>query len=345
MTVQRRPAGPGLRTTLAMAAMAAMLAIAPARADDASPIASWSALALYWANFDALDEKNARLRQSPYFAADGSSDVSEFRRGLERVIYQTGKHREAYLRELEVQTLQWATEHPRSAFAHVLHAKVLIAHGRSYRGWNWANDVPPEAMKQFHAYLRRAFDYLKAHAQVALTDSGAHALMLGIGKEEGWTPEQLETVADAGLKRNPRDIELYMLVVSALLPESRDGELDQQALDGFIRKAGAQTHRALGAGLYAVLYTNVATRKYGHRLFRDTLADWPTMKKGFEDLHARYPDTPALRNRFAYIACVAEDKTTLLALIDELGDELDASQWGANGARTMENCERLARKP
>ena len=342
MTLQRRPAGPGLRTTLAMAAMAVMLAIAPARADDASPIEYRSAIAFDWGDFDSLDKDNSRLRRSPYFAADGSSDVSQFRRGLERVIYNADKYNEAYLRELEVQTLQWATKHPRSAFAHVLHARVLVAHGWSYRGPNRAKDVPPAAMKQFHAYLRRALDYLQAHANVARTDSGAHAVMLGIGKELGWTPKQLEAIANDGLKRNPRDIELYALVVSALLPPSGG---DEQALDRYIRLATAQTRKALGAGLYAELYTKAAKREYGHRLFSDTLANWPTMKKGFEDLLSHSPDTPALKNRFAYIACVAEDKTTLLALIDELGDELDGSQWGPNGARTMENCERLARKP
>lgn len=333
-------ASKSLNTLLAWA-MACGAAVAAPAAAPVSPITTEAEQAFWWGDFAALERQNALLRQPGHIAADGGSDVEMFRVGLNRVIDNHVADREPYLRELEALTLQWATEHPQSALAHVLHADVLVSHAWSYRGNGYAKDVPPQAYEEFQTYLQRAAEYLVAHADVALTDSYAHDTLVRIGMGLGWSAAQQRATAEDGLKRNPEDIGLYFSVLSTMLPKWGG---DARSLDKYIRQVTAQTKAVYGTGMYARLYSYAAENQYGHALFEDSGADWPTMKRSYEDMLARFPDSPGRRNRYAYMACLAKDTQTLRSQLEALGPQVDASKWGPNPQRSLEGCQRLAAK-
>ena len=178
-----------LKMLLCMATAGALsMAVTPARAAwPVSPITTRTTGDFWWADFDALERANATYRQPDRITKSAESELELFRIGLGNVIGMESPHREAYLRELEALTLQWANEHPASAFAHTLHAQVLVEHGWSYRGNGFSKDVPPLAWEDFRAYLNRAATYLRTHADVVMTDSYAHATLLTIGKGLDWT--------------------------------------------------------------------------------------------------------------------------------------------------------------
>lgn len=199
--------------------------------------------------------------------------------------------------------------------------------------------MPPDAWEHFHSYLRRAADYLNAHADVAFTDSYAHVVLLGIGRGLSWKPEQLIAIADDGLKRNPEDTELMFSVVKTLLPKWQG---NARLLDSYINHAVQQTRGRFGTGMYARLYSVAAEDQYGFALFEDSFADWPRMKQSYEDMFARYPDSPHRLNLYAYMACIAKDRQTLAGLLAKIGDAVDTSSWGANPERRLEGCRRLA---
>jgi hypothetical protein len=324
----------------------ALAATAPAWAEPEdepalAPIIVEARQAFWWGDFAALEKQNAYFRQPGRFGPDGTSDLDLFRTGLRKIFDSKVKPVEPYLQELEAVTLQWATEHPKSALAHIMHANALVAHAWSYRGGGFANTVPPEAWRDFHAYLGRALDYLKSNADVALTDSYAHTTLLVIGRGLGWDAKQMGAVAQDGLKRNPQDINLYFEMMTTLLPKWGG---NAKTLDDYIRQTAEQTRADYGLGMYARLYSAAAEEHYGHALFEDSHADWARMKQGYEDMQVRYPDSPGRRNRYAYMACLAKDRTTLLALLDELGPKLDATKWGDNPERSLESCQRWARQ-
>lgn len=323
----------------AIVAAAGMGLAAPAHAFPVSPITTRTELAMWWGDFAALEADNAELRRPGHIDASAGLDIEMFRRGVNLVLNSHVAQPEAYLRELEALTLQWAGEHPRSALAHVLYAKVLVAHAWSYRGGGYARDVPPQAWKDFEEYLRRAATYLKDHADVAMTDSYAHLTLLHIGQGLGWDASQMKAIMHDGLKRNPEDVMLYFAVLTTHLPKWGG---DVKTLDKFIREVTEETRPLFGTGMYARLYSLASEDEFGHALFEASLADWPTMKKGYEDMHQRYPNSPQRRNGFAHMACLAKDKATLVALLAELGPNLDASAWGTNGERSLESCQRWA---
>jgi hypothetical protein len=297
--------------------------------------------AFWWGDFATLDKLNESLKHGKHFTRDGGVELEFFHRGIGSVIGATVDRREPYLRELEAQALQWTTEHPQSTLAHNLYASILVQHAWSYRGGGYSKNVPPQAWKDFNDYLHRAVDYLNAHTDVALTDSYAHGVLLSIGMGLGWNDGQMAAIQRDGLKRNPNDIMLYFDMVTTLLPKWGG---DPKALDNYIHWATEQTRADFGTGMYARLYSFAADEQFGHALFEDSLADWPAMKKSYEDMMARFPDAPARHNRFAYMACLAKDRPTLVKVLAELDGQIDAKQWGPNPERSLEGCQRWAKE-
>jgi hypothetical protein len=295
--------------------------------------------ALWTGDFAELEKQNAYYSQPNRFEPDGRSQLDLFHEGLASVLKNSEENAEPYLKEMDILTLQWATENPKSALAHVLHAQALVEHGWSYRGGGYVKDVPPEAWKDYRAYLRRAVDYLNAHSDVALTDTYAHLVLLQIGRGLNFSNEQMIAIANDGLKRNPDNIELYFDTSGSLLPKWGG---DARVLDNYIKYATEQTRAKYGLGMYARLYSAAAEDQFGHALFETSFADWDKMKQGFEDMLARYPNSPLRRNRYAYIACIAKDKDTLLKLLNELGTSFEAKEWGPNPERSLESCRRWA---
>jgi len=292
-------------------------------------------------DFATLENENERLRHGKHLRPDGESDREYFRFGLWEVINREADNSEPYLLELEALTLQWAMEHPKSPLAHILHANVLLKHAWSYRGGGYAKDVPPEAWADFRNGLQRAAKYLQDHADVALTDSSAHELLLSIGTGLDWDIETLKAIQQEGVKRNPDDIELYFDMLDPLLPKWHG---NARTLDKYIRDIARKTQADYGMGMYAWLYSLAAEQDFGRALFEDSLVDWPTMKKGYEDMFTRFPNSPERRNRYAYMACLAKDRPTLVTLLGELGKKIDVSQWGPNPERSLESCQRWAKE-
>jgi hypothetical protein len=324
--------------TLTAVACAAVPGVSRAETPE---LTTKTTLAFWTGDFAALDKENERLKHGKHLYPDAGAERESFDRGLDAVIDNKVDHNEPYLRELEALTLEWATEHPQSSLAHVLHARVLVAHAWSYRGGGYAKEVPPEAWADFHKYLQRAAEYLKAHADVALTDSSAHALLLRIGTGLEWDNDTLMAIQQDGLKRNPDDVMLYFGMLTPLLPKWGG---DPETLDRYIRAAAKQTQADYGMGMYARLYATAADEDFGHKLFENSLVDWPTMKKGYEDMQARFPNSPGRRSHFAHMACLAKDRPTLVALLAELGPKIDVSQWGPNPERSLESCQRWAKE-
>lgn len=315
-----------------------LCAAAAAGAAEESPITTQAIQSFWWGDFAALEQQNAALRQPGHVNREGVLDLEWFRMGVTRVV--ENNRNEAYLQELEKLTLQWTKEHPQSALAHILYAKVLVAHGWAYRGDGYVKDVPPEAWKDFEAYLRRATQHLLDHADVALTDSYGHDVLLAVGKTMNWDDKQIWDVVNDGLKRNPDDTSLYFSALTSLLPKWGG---DKKRLDRFIRTATEQTKAQFGTGMYSRLYSAAADGEYGHALFQSSNVDWPTMRQSYEDMLSRYPST-GRRNRYAHMACLAKDKATLLAQLDLLGDQVVPDAWGPNGQRSLESCQRWARQ-
>lgn len=307
--------------------------------EDKEPPALQAAMDAFWhGDFAALEQQNAGFRKPGSFDAEGTLQLDHFRRGLDRIYDNKVVNIESYLSEVDRLTLEWATQHPQSPLAHIMHARALVKHGWSYRGGQYARDVPDQAMADFTTWLMRAVVYLKEH-EVAFQDSQAHITLLEIGKALGWDRKQMLAIARQGLAINPQDTGIYYEYAGGLAPKWGG---DPRSLDNYIKQSTADTAGLYGTGMYALLYSSAARNQFTHALFDDSFAEWPKVKQGYEDLLARYPASNGKRNRYAWMACMAKDRATLMTLLGQIGTAIDLDQWGENPERSLEMCRRFA---
>lgn len=72
-------------------------------------------------------------------------------------------------------------------------------------------------------------------------------------------------------------------------------------------------------------------------IFTDGLADWGSMKSGFQELVARYPRSDYVLNVFANFACRAGDKPEYSALRAQAMKRFSGSAW--SGEYTVADCD------
>jgi hypothetical protein len=70
--------------------------------------------------------------------------------------------------------------------------------------------------------------------------------------------------------------------------------------------------------------------EFENDLFGRSLVDWPQMKRGFDDVIARYPDAWNLNN-FARFSCLARDRAKTRALLDRIGADIVPKAWQPEG--------------
>lgn len=332
-----------MRCTLALGLLAAVLLVGArdASAEAKTPcdvLADESADEFWWGDFDALERKYARVRTATERDAQGNASVACFRRGLLRV-FQNNDYNQVYYEQLQAMTAGWARAHPQSALAQLLHTRVLLARGLALRGLAYDADTPAASKREFLRYLALAEQQLVTHADVVKGESSADVYLMMLGRWEGWPLSRMRLLVDDGLAKNASDDALWEEMVLASQPKwgGNAAEIDRVARDA------AKSAPAQGLGAYAMLYDAIAD-SYGARFFKDTRADWPTLRQGYRDRLAAYPDDWVL-NRFARMACLAEDKPTTQALIAQIGSKPRPDAWGSNAGSRLDACRAWARTP
>ena len=327
-------AGAVLATASAPASAPALAPAAAMPSGERSDISDASADALWWGDFDRLEQQYQAVRLSPDIVDGGALRLQWFRVGLARVFNADDEH-DPYFAQLEAMTQAWSVEHPRSPLAQLLYARALYARALALRGTDYVSKTPTAAMDQFQHYLALAEAQLADHADVLKGESTTYVYQAMFGRWHLPFNRVHAIVAD-GLKTNPRDLGGYEELAVAALP--RFGGSTQR-FDGVVREAVGQVGGYDGMALYAFLYDDYAGMFEGG-LFGATEVDWPTMRQGFRDYLARYPGAYLL-NRFALQACAAEDKATTLEVLERIGAKPSQRAWGSR----LDACRRWARSP
>lgn len=293
---------------------------------------------VWWGDLEALQRLNQDLHQHDRRDPDGSSRLIAYRVAVSDTFAGRKDVPDAYFVAQDTYSLALAQQFPQSPLVHVLHAQSLLSHAWSYRGTGLAHTVPPAAWADFERLVQRSAQYLARHAEVAFRTSDAHAVMIAIGRASGWPPDRLWALAQEGLKLNPQDDDLYFRVLTSLLPKWGGSA---QGVDRFINEVVERTRATRGEEMYARLYAWAAQQQFQHGVFKDSGVQWARMKTGFDHWVSRYPDV-GVRNRYAYFACMAQDKAAMLDQMEHIGSGVDLAAWAPNANRTLETCRRWA---
>ncbi len=267
-----------------------------------------------------------------------SSGASRMGLLIDGLVEPPGATAEVFQRDI-ARTKRWAELNPDSAFGWVLYANAVKAYGSFVRGGGYANTVTDAALAVLHETNQRAAKILNDHREMASRTTSWHAIMIVIGRNEGWPVDDIRRVFDEGVARAPLDFRLYRYMQDALLPKWL-GSIAE--LDAFVRDVSAKAPPAFGMELYARLYSSIEEEQFPRTLYRDSLVNWATMKAGLNAWTAHFP-TPWNRNIFAYHACLAADRPATVALFKEIGNQAEPEIWSSPDGRDMlGDCARWA---
>jgi hypothetical protein len=183
--------------------------------------------------------------------------------------------------------------------------------------------VNPEAWAPFNKYIQMARDNLEEHKSIAVEDPRWYETMLTIARAQGWERDQFDLLVSEALDREPLFYQTYFLALEYLLPKWHGDILE---IERFAQEAVKRTANEEGGGMCARIYWFASQTEFENKLFSSSVAVWPRMKAGFEDVIARYPDAWNVNN-YAKFACLAQDKPKTRELLARIGSATVPEAW------------------
>lgn len=248
---------------------------------------------------------------------------------------------------------KWISLHPDSPAAHNTYADYLVGRAWRHRGTGWARDVRKEDWAPFYRNLAEAREHLERHKPTTAIDPRWYELMLTIARDEGWERDRFDALVHEAIGRHPRFYQIYFAALDYLVPRWHG---NRQEIEKFAGMATEHTQQVEGTGMYARIYWYASQTEYGNELFRKSSVEWDRMKRGIDDVLARYPDQWNIQN-FARFACLAGDKEKTKELMARVQGEPIRRAWhgdlnlfsackaGQTGLRTKSEEWRTKRKP
>jgi hypothetical protein len=274
------------------------------------------------ANFRKLDQMATQFRKEGSRLPSGVWKLSTFYKATAR-LFDSGAGRDApYFEKMDDEVGKWLSGSVASPAPHLVYVQSLIARAWRARGYGIAAEVKQEAWDEHFKYLALAKAYLEAKEIQAAHDPVWYELMMNIAQSESWPQSDRDELIVEAIKRHPSYYEFYFAVIASMQP--RWGGSFEMMME-FADVAVENTRKLEGESLYARIFW------YAYNLFPDDLftthqIDWPRLKRGFDDLLARYPDDWN-RNAYAQFACIAGDKPTTRRMFRELEGRFETSGW------------------
>lgn len=218
---------------------------------------------------------------------------------------------------------RWAQQQqPPSVFAEFAALRLRYSFAWNARGGAVASKVSDGGWTSFRDGLGETEKALgRASAELRGTPIW-HQLLLAVAGDGPDVDADMNAVFESAVKRWPRHYDFHEVRLTRLVP--RWGGSWQQ-VDAFIRHWSTQQQGPESDAVYARLYASFLVPMKTDP--RETLLQWPRMKRGLEALVARYPD-PTHRNLAASFACAYQDAAFFQASLQRIPqDQLRPAAW------------------
>lgn len=270
------------------------------------------------AKFESIERAAAKFSEEKTQAADGRSFYPLFIHVIKELV-DAQPSPENYLR-------QWRRRIPRSSIAATLEAERIYEAAWEARGGGFASTVKPEQWARFYELVGQADKVLDSVKKYGVNDPswGMTKILTSFHLSRG--KRSYEEILKNAIGATRYDHSLYFTGVMNMTPKWGGS---WEKVDAFARLAAAMTKERDGDAFYARVYWYISQAEYlpNGSIFKDTEVSWPLMKKGFEDLLARYPHSAWNLNAFAGFACLADDEATLRKLWPRIGAFFMPPAW------------------
>lgn len=229
---------------------------------------------------------------------------------------------------------KWRREFPLSDGPDLIEALLFQNWAWQARGHGYAKEVSPQAWAEYAQRIEMADAALDDAADKSQRSPAYYPLAIGLGVDRSKNRRDLQRLIDLSLQDFPEYYPPHRAMVRAILPRWGGSYVE---IDDFIEHVEDKVPAERRPEMYARLYTTLAGLE-GEEvdLFRETIAKWPKVKAGYQDMLDRYPESDWLRNLYAWMACRARDAETYRALVSELEDRVLPQAW--LGKYSIEMC-------
>ncbi len=277
-------------------------------------------------DFEQLERVSDVYRREKSRTPSGLWKLSVFYAGIDEAIGQCKKGRDpdVAFTPFEEKARKWVEAHPASPTAHIVRSQVLSGRAWAYRGCGYADTVSEAGWANFRRYIAAARANLEEHKAVAAVDPEWYEEMLTIARAQQWELEDFNGLLKEALAREPQYYQTYFNALEYFLPKWHGSA---EEIEDFAQDTVNKTKNLEGQAMYARLYWYASQTQFKNDIFGNSLADWPQMKAGFEDIIRRYPDAWNLNN-YARFACLARDKPKTVELLKRIDESsVVAEAW------------------
>lgn len=230
---------------------------------------------------------------------------------------------------------KWRRQFPLSDGPDLIEALLFRNWAWDARGPGYAKEVSPQAWAQYGQRIEMADAALADAADKSPQSPAYYSLAIMLGVDQSKDRKDLQRLVDFSLEDFPEYYAPHRAMLRALLPRWGGSYVK---IDDYIEHVEEKVPAERRREMYARLYTTFAGLEGDDvDLFLETIAKWPKVKAGYEDMLDRYPKSDWLRNVYAGMACRAKDAETYRALMSELGDRVLPEAWV--GKYTIEMCK------
>jgi len=230
------------------------------------------------------------------------------------------KYDEADLRweAIHKKILSWIQKYPDSKYA-----QICLAHYQSNRGWFYrgsgvSDEVPNHAWPKFREFINQSHQTLDSISWQGAPDPVWFSSMANIAISEQYSKEQLNSLLQRLYNEGSSYPDAYQIISLRFLPKW-GGSYEE--LEKFAREAMKHAKDDEGAMLYARIYWSV-DREIDGSIFMKTKANYPLVKKGFDDLLKKYPSYKNLNGKASF-SCEVLDHPALQKTMKLLGNHVD----------------------
>lgn len=218
----------------------------------------------------------------------------------------------------------WETQFPKSITAQVSHAQFMTDYAWQARGSGYANEVTEEGWRLFRERLASAhtiLDQSKSLAPCPVWWSARLKVALGQSEEPAAYEALFREAKTSEPQFFPHDLSRAYYLLPRWFGEVGDWET---AAANEIERDGE-----FGFENYARVVKQQSP--YYGNIFKESKASWRKVKKGFDEMLPRYPDSMEILNMYCRMAWLAADREQAKELFIKIGDNPPAAIWRKKG--------------
>lgn len=299
-----------------------LVAVESEETKDRNAIAEKVQFLLTGRDYDSLDRLADELRRSKETYVDGYWKLWAFYEGFPPSKRAPDEQWTARLGAI----LEWVKQKPDSVSARVALAEALTGYAWKARGGGYADTVTATGSKLFEERLAESRRVLDGANKLKTVCPHSFAVAQRIALGEGWGRETYEKLFAAAIQCEPTYGSYYFRKVLHLMPRwhGQPGDWEKAAEESANRIGGDD-----GDILYARIAWFVHDLGFYEDIFRETNLNGNRVKRGYDLMLKRYPQSLTLAAQLGRLAVVNRDPHTAGAMLERLGGKVDLEIWSS----------------